>query len=202
MGGMDKGLQLLRGRPMIAWVIDRLAPQVSEIFVNANQNLDQYRKLGPRVVCDEIGGFAGPLAGVHAGLTASSRPLLATCPCDSPFLPLDLVSRLRASLDARGGDLAVARTGDQPQPVFSLVRRRVLPHLAAFLESGGRKFDAWYAALDVVEVPFDDQEQAFCNINTREELASLENNPGKMDEFDNSTGGQSAVRANIQKRKF
>ena len=174
MGGADKGLQPLRGRPMIAWVIDRFAPQVSEILVNANQNLAEYRRLGRRVVSDRIGGFAGPLAGLHAGLTASSRPLLAICPCDSPFLPIDLVSRLRASLDARSCDLTVAKTGDQPHPVFSLVRRRVLPHLAAFLDSGGRKFDAWYATLEVVEVPFDDEEAAFSNINTLEELELLE----------------------------
>ncbi len=174
MGGVDKGLQLLRSRPMIAWVIDRFAPQVSEIFVNANQNLAEYRTLGRPIVSDRIGGFAGPLAGLHAGLTASSLPLLATCPCDSPFLPVDLVSRLRASLDARGCDLAVAKTGDQPHPVFLLVRRRVLPHLAAFLESGGRKIDAWYATLEVVEVPFDDQQAAFSNINTREQLDAFE----------------------------
>lgn len=174
MGGVDKALQLLRGRPMIAWVIDRFAPQVSEIFINANQNLAEFQRLDRRIVSDQIGGFAGPLAGLHAGLAASGLPLLATCPCDSPFLPLDLVSRLRESLDAQRCDLAVARTGDQPHPVFLLVRRRVLPHLAAFLESGGRKVDAWYATLEVVEVPFDDQAEAFSNINTREELDSFE----------------------------
>jgi molybdopterin-guanine dinucleotide biosynthesis protein A len=168
MGGVDKGLQLLRGKPMAAWAIERLAPQVDEIVVNANQNLEAYRALGHRVVPDEVGGFAGPLAGLHAGLAAVAHPLAVTVPCDSPFLPPDLVARLRQALGEN--DLAVAKTGDQPHPVFSLVRRSVHAHLGAFLAGGGRKIDAWYASLKVIEVPFDDEADAFRNINTREEL--------------------------------
>jgi molybdopterin-guanine dinucleotide biosynthesis protein A len=170
MGGVDKGLQLLRGRPMIAWVLERLAPQVGEILINANQNLEQYAKLGHRVVKDEVAGFAGPLAGLHAGLKAATHPLVVTVPCDSPFLPQDLVSRLNAALKA--SDLAVAKTGDQPHPVFALMKREVLASLEAFLAGGGRKIDAWYAALKVVEVGFDDEADAFRNINTPEELRS------------------------------
>jgi len=168
MGGVDKGLQPLRGKPMVAWVIERLAPQVGEILVNANQNQDAYAKFGHRVVPDAIGGFAGPLAGLHAGLTAASHRLAVTVPCDSPFLPLDLVARLGQALGDH--DLAVAKTGDQPHPVFSLARRAVLDHLAQFLSAGGRKIDAWYATLKVVEVSFDDEADTFRNINTREEL--------------------------------
>jgi molybdopterin-guanine dinucleotide biosynthesis protein A len=168
MGGVDKGLELLRGKPMVAWALERLSPQVDEVIVNANQNLEAYARFGHRIAPDAIGGFAGPLAGLHAGLTAASHPLAVTVPCDSPFLPLDLVARLRLALGSH--DLAVAKTGDQPHPVFSLVRRSVLEHLAQFLSSGGRKIDAWYATLKVVEVPFDDEADAFRNINTREEL--------------------------------
>jgi molybdopterin-guanine dinucleotide biosynthesis protein A len=91
-------------------------------------------------------------------------------PCDSPFLPADLVSRLAAALEAAGCQLAVARTFDQPHPVFALVRRAVLPHLTQYLEGGGRKIDAWYSALRIVEVPFDDEADAFRNINTTDEL--------------------------------
>jgi len=169
MGGVDKGLLLLRGRPMVAAVLDRLAPQVDEILINANQNLAEYGRFGPRVVPDAVGGFAGPLAGLHAGLCAARHPLVLTVPCDSPFLPADLLSRLRDALADR--DLAVAKTGDQPHPVFALVRASVRGNLEAFLAGGGRKIDAWYAALKVVEVPFDDEAEAFRNINTREELA-------------------------------
>lgn len=174
MGGVDKGLQPLEGRPMVAWAIERLAPQVEAIVVNANQNLDAYRAFGYPVVSDAVGGFAGPLAGLHAGLQATRTALAVTVPCDSPFLPSDLVARLRSALEAGNAELAVAKTGDQPHPVFSLVRRRILPHLEAFLRSGGRKIDAWYASLEVVEVSFDDQAEAFSNINTREDLARFE----------------------------
>jgi molybdopterin-guanine dinucleotide biosynthesis protein A len=168
MGGVDKGLQALRGKPMVAWAIARLKPQVDEIVINANQNLEVYAALGYRVVPDEIGGFAGPLAGLHAGLAAATHPLAATVPCDSPFLPADLVSRLKRNLI--DNDLAVAKTGDQAHPVFVLLRTSLRRNLAAFLEGGGRKIDAWYASLKVVEVPFDDEAEAFRNINTLEEL--------------------------------
>jgi molybdopterin-guanine dinucleotide biosynthesis protein A len=170
MGGVDKGLQLLHGKPMVAAVLARLAPQVDEILINANQNLGTYAGFGHRLVPDAIGGFAGPLAGLHAGLGAASHPLVLTVPCDSPFLPPDLFSRLHKEL--RENDLAVVRTGDQPHPVFSLVRISVLDHLSTFLSAGGRKIDAWYSTLKVAEVPFDDEADAFRNINTREELNS------------------------------
>jgi molybdopterin-guanine dinucleotide biosynthesis protein A len=174
MGGVDKGLQPLRGRPLVAWVLERLRPQVTEVLINANQNQAEYAKLGCPVIGDEIGGFAGPLAGLHAGLRANVHPFLVTVPCDSPFLPTDLVRRLHAALVASHADLAVAKTGEQPHPVFSLVRESLLHHLTEFLEGGGRKIDAWYASLKVIEVAFDDQPEAFSNINTREDLAEHE----------------------------
>ena len=168
MGGVDKGLQLLHGKPMVVQVLERLTPQVDEIVINANQNLDAYRRFGHRVVADDIPGFAGPLAGLHAGMKAASNPLVVTVPCDSPFLPLDLVLRLRSSLGMN--DLAVAKTGDQPHPVFALMKRELVTNLEAFLVQGGRKIDAWYGSLKFVEVQFDDEADAFRNINTIEEL--------------------------------
>lgn len=159
---------------MIEWVIERIAPQVDELIINANQNQEQYARWRYRVVGDEIGGFAGPLAGLQAGLRAASHPLLVTCPCDSPFLPGDLVARLRAALERDGVDLAVAKTGDQPHPVFSMCRRDLLAHLTSFLDAGGRKIDAWYGTLNTIEVGFDDEVEAFSNINSVEELRSFE----------------------------
>ena len=184
MGGIDKGLKVLRGKPMVEWVIERFAPQVDELLINANQNLDVYGRLGHRVIPDVIGGFAGPLAGLHRGLREAAHELIATVPCDSPFLPHDLVARLRAALEQHEAEIAVARTGDQPHPVFCLCRRRVLPGLADFLAGGGRKIDAWYAKSKVVEVAFDDQPEAFSNINTAEELRGFEEGaePSAQDE--------------------
>lgn len=174
MGGVDKGLKPLRGKPMVAWVIERFAPQVDELLINANQNVETYAGFGHRVVPDRIEGFAGPLAGLHRGLSEAANGLVATVPCDSPFLPHDLVSRLNQALERDEADLAVARTGDQPHPVFCLCRKAVLQSLTRFLEGGGRKIDAWYAELKTVEVAFDDQPDAFSNINTEGELRSFE----------------------------
>lgn len=174
MGGIDKGLQELLGRPMVDWVIERLAPQVDELLINANQNTERYADFGHPVVADRIPDFAGPLAGLHAALSAATHPLVATAPCDSPFLPSDLVFRLQQALTAGQAELAVARTFDQPHPVFCLCRRELLPHLTAYLANGERKFERWYSTLKVVEVPFDDVAAAFENINTREELSRFD----------------------------
>ena len=174
MGGVDKGLQPFRGQPMVAHVIERFAPQVDELLINANRNPEAYARYGHRVIADEIAGFAGPLAGFERGLAHASGALVATVPCDSPFLPPDLVARLRAALEAGQADLAVAKTGEQAHPVFCVMKRSVHPSLVAFLARGERKIDRWYGALAVVEVAFDDAAEAFININTREELDHLE----------------------------
>lgn len=170
MGNVDKGFVDFGGRPLVAHVIARLAPQVATIVVNANRNAERYAAFGYPVVADAVGGYAGPLAGLHAGLSAAKTDFVATSPCDSPFLPDDLVARLAGAFGAPI-DIAVARTFDQPHPVFALARRSVLPHLTRFLESGGRKIDAWYATLPMTEVGFDDEPDAFRNINTPAELA-------------------------------
>jgi molybdenum cofactor guanylyltransferase len=177
MGGVDKGLTLFRGRPLVAHVIGRLGSQVDEILVNANRNPEAYAGFGHRVIADEIPGFAGPLAGFERGLAHAAGALVATVPCDSPFLPMDLVGRLRAAIEAGDAQIAVAKTGLQPHPVFCLMRREVHASLREFLGSGQRKIDKWYAALRVAEVAFDDEPEAFANINTRDELAGLEKPP-------------------------
>jgi molybdopterin-guanine dinucleotide biosynthesis protein A len=170
MGGVDKGLVELDGRPLVAHVIERLAPQVGALLINANQNRERYEAFGAPVVADAVGGFAGPLAGLHATMERAVSDYVVTVPCDSPFLPADLVARLAAGLAANSAQLAVAKTLDQPHPVFALVRRDLQEHLAQYLADGGRKIDAWYATLAMVEVAFDDETDAFRNINTRAEL--------------------------------
>lgn len=177
MGNVDKGLQLFRGAPMAMHVMLRLAPQVGPLMINANQNIGPYEGFGVPVWPDQMPDFAGPLAGLQTGLAHCETPYLATAPCDSPFLPDDLVARLYAGLEEWEADLAVAVTGDgalrRAQPVFCLMKNSLLPHLTAFLQDGGRKIDRWYATLNVIEVPFPD-EAAFRNINTVEELRQYE----------------------------
>src|SRR5262245_50966425 len=89
MGGTDKGLQLLHGKPMIGWVLERFAPQVSEVLVNANRNLAQYATFGYRVIPDLVADYAGPLAGLQRGLMEAREDRVVCVPCDAPGLPLD-----------------------------------------------------------------------------------------------------------------
>ncbi|WP_303783654.1 molybdenum cofactor guanylyltransferase MobA [Azovibrio restrictus] len=178
MGNQDKGLQLMGGKPMAQWVLERLAPQVDTLLINANQNLECYAKLGAPfqapVVTDLIPDFAGPLAGLHAALSRVATPLVLTAPCDAPFLPLDLAARLEKALTAADADLAVAKTFAQPHPVFCLCRRELQPHLETYLARGNRKVELWYSTLKAIQVPFDDEADAFRNINTAAELAQAQ----------------------------
>ncbi len=169
MDGIDKGLVLFRSRPLIEHVLERLLPQVDRLLINANRSHEQYARYGHPVFADQVDGFAGPLAGLHAGMRIAHTPWVVTAPCDSPFLPLDLVARLAQSR----ADVAVARVEGRAQPVFLLARRELLTDLEAFLQAGGRKIDAWYSRLDHVEVDFPDP-QAFANINTLAELQALD----------------------------
>lgn len=177
MGGVDKGLREFRGAPMALHAIMRLSPQVSTLMINANQNIGPYESFGLPVWPDEMGGFEGPLAGVQTGLIHCETDYMVTAPCDSPFLPEDLVVRLGDALAEQDAEIAVAVTGEgetrQPHPVFSLMKTSLLPHLTAYLQGGGRKIETWYRSLRFVEVVFPD-EAGFRNINTLEELRRFE----------------------------
>ncbi|KVV37073.1 molybdenum cofactor guanylyltransferase [Burkholderia territorii] len=181
MDGADKGLQLLDGTPLALHVLRRLSPQVDETLISANRNADRYAELGApfdaRIVPDDTPDFPGPLAGLLAGMRAARAPLLACSPCDTPYLPTDLVARLHAALDAHRADIAMAVSVDaqrarSPQPTFALLRTSLAADLAARLAAGERKVRAWYARHKTVEVEFCD-ERAFYNANSWQELAAL-----------------------------
>jgi molybdopterin-guanine dinucleotide biosynthesis protein A len=168
LGGADKGLQVLDGRPLIALVLERFAPQVGSLMISANRNADAYRAFGDPVIADLRSGFAGPLAGIEAGMATCRTEWLAAVPCDTPLLPLDLVRRLIAAAEAGGTEAAIVAG----HPVFALVRCDLRDALATYLAAGGRKVRDWYASRRTVTVAFDD-EAAFANINTPEDLAKL-----------------------------
>ncbi|MFJ3045224.1 molybdenum cofactor guanylyltransferase MobA [Herbaspirillum chlorophenolicum] len=177
MGGVDKGLQELHGKPLAQHVLERLAPQVCTLAVNANRSQQRYAAFGYPIWHDLSPDFPGPLAGLQCGLSHCTTPFLATAPCDSPLIPYDLVARLADELIASGADAAFVVTGKednrQRHPVCSLLRKSTLPSLDAFLAAGERKMEFWFATLQYVEVDFPD-ERAFCNINTGLELQQLE----------------------------
>ncbi len=170
MGGVDKGLQLLAGKQLVHHVVDRLAPQVGKLLINANRSLPDYSALGYPVVADTIPDFAGPLAGLHAGLAAADTPWVLTAPCDSPHLPLDLAERLLAGARAQGSELAIARSEGRLHPVFCLCRTGLCSGLETFLQGGGRRVMQWCEENAVAIVDFDDQPMAFRNFNTLEDL--------------------------------
>jgi molybdenum cofactor guanylyltransferase len=181
MGGVDKGLQNFRGMPMAMFTLLRLAPQVSQLMINANRNLAAYESFGVPVWPDGLADYAGPLAGFLTGLEHCETEYLVTVPCDTPLFPQDLVARLAEALERDGADIATASAREdgqlRAQPVFSLMRRDLMESLVRFTQGGGRKIDAWTAQHRTVLVPFDregDDAAAFANANTLAELHRLE----------------------------
>lgn len=186
MGGVDKGLQNFNGTPLTLHTLMRLQMQdaatLSEMMVVANRNLSAYESFGVQVWPDSTDGFAGPLAGFLTGLERCETDLLLTVPCDSPLFPLNLTQRLLDTLIAEDAEIAVAAAKEEDgsvraQPVFCLMRVSLLESLVRFMQSGGRKIDAWTAQHKTVLVPFDTDDvdpRAFFNANTLEELHRLE----------------------------
>lgn len=174
MGGQDKGLVELAGRPMIAHVLAALAPQVDRLIINANRNLERYAAFGWPVVTDEDSGFLGPLAGLAAGLRAAQTPLVLTAPCDSPLVATDLVARLYSALEDEDAEIAVPFDGERLQPVFALVRRELGDSLAAYLGGGDRKIDRWFVQHRLARVDFSDRPDTFVNVNDPDERAAVE----------------------------
>ncbi len=166
MGG-DKALRDLRGLPLIEWVLGAIMPQANEILISANDNLPAFQHLGYPVVSDYVPGYAGPLAGLQAGMQHASGEWVASVPCDTPFLPDDLIARLLTA--ASGMEAAVAVVNGRRQPAIALYHRSVLPRLNAYLDGGERRISGWQDLLRVREAVFDDDE-AFLNINSLQDL--------------------------------
>jgi len=180
MGGVDKGLQMYRGRPLAQHALERLRPQVGQVMVNANRNQETYRALNVPVWPDQVPDFPGPLAGMLAGLAHCDTAFLATVPCDTPNFPLDLVARLVDGLQGADADIAVAYThvgADLfPQPVFCLMKTSLKTALAAFIDAGERKTGFFARGQRNTRVVFDDDAQFF-NINTLTELEQSQRPP-------------------------
>ncbi len=174
MGGQDKGLLPLLGRPMIEYVLDALAPEVDRVLINANRNEAIYSRYGVPVVPDLIPDYAGPLAGIAAAMAAAETDSVLSVPCDGPVLPGGLVSRLAAALSRHRAEIATVHDGSRLQPVYALLSRSLLSSLNEYLENEGRKIDRWYEQHRLTIVDFSDQPHAFANINTKEELLAAE----------------------------
>ena len=168
MGGADKGLQLFHGRPLVEHVEARLAPQVDRLLISANRNLDRYAALGHPVIQDDLPDYPGPLAGLLSGLEACTTPWLLSAPCDTPTLAPDLAARLIEHVGTHR--LAYPTVNGRAHPVFCLCHQTLAPRLRAFLAGGQRKVMRWCEDAGGIAVPFDDQSEAFLNMNCLDDL--------------------------------
>jgi molybdopterin-guanine dinucleotide biosynthesis protein A len=181
MGGGDKALRVIGGVPLLERVIERMRPQVETLVLNANGDPGRFASFGLPVVPDSVPDFAGPLAGVLAGLdwTAEHRPdcpYIVSVATDAPFLPGDLVSRLVRGMEKSGADLACAASGGQPHPVIGLWPVRLREDLRrAVADETVRKVDVWTARHRLATVPFPGEPiDPFFNANRPEDLATAE----------------------------
>jgi molybdenum cofactor guanylyltransferase len=174
MGGPDKGLIELAGRPMIEHVLAALRPQVGSVLINANRNLEQYAALGCEVIPDGMSGYPGPLAGVQSGLRALRSPYLLTVPCDSPLLAADLTERLFTACRDQRAEIAVAHDGERLHPVFMLLKKELRQSLDEYLARDGRKIDSWLIQHRVATADFSDRRDSFVNVNDPDERRRVE----------------------------
>ncbi|MBI4005189.1 MAG: molybdenum cofactor guanylyltransferase [Gammaproteobacteria bacterium] len=174
MGGQDKGLIELAGSPMVQYVLDAISPQVGHVIINANRNQEIYAHYGCPIIADEFEGFCGPLAGMASSLRSVTSPYMVTAPCDSPFIPKDLVQRLYLQLLHEEAEISVAHNGERLQPVFTLMKTTLLDSILEFLGKDERKIDKWFELHKLAITDFSDCPDTFININTQDDLSVVE----------------------------
>ena len=175
MGGQDKGLLNVNGQAMIELIIERLSPQVDYLIINANRHIEQYKKFTYPVISDDNSSdFHGPLAGILSALKNCTTQYLLTIPCDSPFFPADLSTRLLSTLLKENAEICVVHDGQRMQPVFSLIKTKLRDSLQNYLDNGDRKIDLWYKQHHTVLADLSDYSDISFNINTPDELKNLE----------------------------
>ncbi|MFU1476316.1 molybdenum cofactor guanylyltransferase MobA [Roseovarius sp. C7] len=174
MGGGDKTMLPLGGTPILHRIIDRIAPQVETLALNANGDVARFAQTGLPVLPDSIEGYAGPLAGVLAGLDWAAEQgaeTVVSVAGDTPFFPCDLVPRLLLAAEGMAHPLVLARTPDGRQPTFGLWPVALRDDLRAALTDGLRKVVMWTDAHGGREALFDDPGAPFFNVNTPDDLA-------------------------------
>ncbi len=174
MGGIDKGLVLFQGKPLVEHVIARIAPQTEKLLISANRSEHHYEKYGYPVIADTLPGYPGPLAGILAALEVSDAELLLAVPCDTPLLPHDLVERLKKVLVEHHAEIAIPFDGQRLHAAIMLMHRSVASSLRDYLLAGERKVQLWLKRHRTVQADFSEQAAAFANLNTLDELAHLE----------------------------
>ncbi len=173
MDGLDKGMVEFRNMPLIEHVLHRIAPQVDALVINANRNFDFYAASGLPVVPDERLDFAGPLAGIEASLSKAPTPLALIVPCDTPFLPTDLVTRMIDVMHKEQADVVIPDDGEREQPLICLMKTSLKESISRVLDANSPKVRDWLALQNLAWADFSDQHEAFANINDAETLEKL-----------------------------
>ena len=172
MGGKDKGLQLLNNKPLWRHVADRLAGQVSALAISANRHIDIYQQSGYPVYQDSLADYPGPLAGMLSVMQQSAAEWFLFCSCDTPFIPSCLVERL---VQQRGDAPVVwAHDGERDHPTIALINRSLVPDLKEYLAAGERRVMLFMRQSGGHPVDFSDLKSAFVNVNTTEDLQTMQ----------------------------
>jgi molybdopterin-guanine dinucleotide biosynthesis protein A len=174
LGGIDKPLRPLFGRPLIAHVLDRLRPQVDKVVLVANRSREAYAVYGHPVVDDGAYAGRGPLAGIAAGLAVAESEWVLCVPGDAPLLPDDLAARLLQAITTHNADLGLVHDGAGRQPLCSLLPRRLLPELRAYLDGGGDAPREWLAGYRLAEADYAHWPRWAWSLNTPEEWNAAE----------------------------
>ena len=174
MQDSDKGLLLLAGKPLVKHVLERIAPQVSQLMINCNRHADEYARFGYPIYADSVDDFPGPMAGFHSALQHSDSELFLFVPCDTPLLPIDLLDRLVAVMTRDNSDVCTVSDGERLHPVILLAKRGALAGLEDNLRQGHHKVMQWFEEQRHSVADFSERPEAFINLNTSADLNRLE----------------------------
>ena len=166
VGNQDKGWILWQDRPLIEHVSHNIRTQTHELIISCNRNVERYRLLADHLCIDATSGYQGPLAGLQAALPLATNPLCFICPCDTPNLPKDIVSRLYHAKEDNHADVVYVDDGTHHHYLIALLDRALIPCLKQYFDAGGRSVKGWYATLMAQTVKITDHPLAFANINT------------------------------------
>ncbi len=172
MGRQDKGLVLYQGVPMVCWTLDRLKPLLDKVVISCNRNFEQYESYGCVLVKDKIGGYQGPLAGIHAAMQAlGGYTHLLVLPCDTPLLDKHVIGQLQQGAKDHSDKIVLLKTDDQPQFLHAVIPMRFADELGDWLSSGQRAVYKWYKQFPMYFVEVDAKSSALKNINTSQDIA-------------------------------
>lgn len=172
MGGKDKGLICLNGMPLFEHVIRKLAPQVNNVVISANRNIEIYQSIGFPVMSDTLPDYPGPLAGMLAAMQKLDSEWFLFCPCDTPNIPEDLAFKL---WEQKGASCAVwTNDGERDHPTIALLHKKLAASLENYLASGERRVMYFLREAGGHTVLFPNQKHNFINVNSPEDLAQWE----------------------------